>query len=90
MQAYISMHWGRYKTWTLDWTGLDWTGLDAKLDWKTDVISLQEWAWLVTKVLLLAIGCLVSTRSRAENKLCRRVNTPGKTRHEAAVRLHML
>ena len=29
-------------------SGLDWTGLDVEMDWKTDVISLQEWAWLVT------------------------------------------
>ena len=37
------------------WTGLDWTGLDSKMDWKTDVISLHEWAWLVTEVLLLGL-----------------------------------
>ena len=64
-----------------------WTGLDSKMDWKTYEISLHEWAWLVTEVLLLVSTVI---RGRAENKLCRRVNTPEKTYHEAAVRLHML
>ena len=70
---------GQYITWTLDWTGLDWT---------------QKWTGK-QQFAGVGVACnrsLVSTVtcSQAENKLYHRVNTPGKTHHEAAVRLHML
>ena len=69
------------------WTGLEWTGRKNGLENGRD-----QFAGVGVACNGSFAACLVSTvtRSRAENKLCGRVNTPGKTHHEAAVRLHML